>query len=480
MKRIATQTPNNLPGLLPTSPGQSLILVLGRAGLIFLALLLPGRSAAAIEYPPISSFLFGNTSVNAPAQTNPVSGDGYPYRLLLPPNYNPAIPYPVIIFLHGGGEIGTDNMRQLTAGRNTANGGLALVSSENQSNYPCIFAAPQMLVNSWYNSDSVRAVSNLVVLLKTQYSVDSRRICLTGLSSGGIGSWNLPPQISPNPFSCIVPLSGFSRYLDTTPQIPVWDFHAANDNTESINFGNPRGMRVPGEHGSDVIVSHLRDLGYPIIYTRYTTGGHNIWALAYQNPLLLPWMFAQRLGQPMPAAPGLTITGSSQSSSNLTLSGSATPAPGFTRVGWASNFKNPGEQKSDGVADGTTAALASASSLFDQTFVGQRVGILPSNPDQGAAYYEIAAVPDSHTVTLNQTLRAGTYSFITYPRGTPQNPYPAEGSISPNWQLANIPLSVGTNLIQVIAEAPSGVSNYGGLTTINQQFKVIYAGEKPQ
>src|ERR1043166_2291574 len=298
--------------------------------LAFLAWALPGFTAWAVEYPPINLFLYGNTSSNAPAQTNAVTGEGYPYRLLLPPNYNPAIQYPVIVYLHGGGEIGTDNVRQLTAGRNTANGGLELVSSENQSNYPCIFVAPQMRLNSWYSSNSVQAISNLVVLLKSNYSVDTNRICLTGLSSGGIGSWNLPPQMNPNPFSCIVPQSAFSRYLDTTPRIPIWAFHAANDAVESINFGNPRGMRVPGEHGSDVIVPHLRELGYPVIYTRYNAGNHNIWPAAYRNPLLLPWMFAQRLGQPPQGVPGLEITASSQSSSNLTLSGTVTIAPGFT------------------------------------------------------------------------------------------------------------------------------------------------------
>ena len=445
--------------------------------LVLPVLVFTGLTAPAIDYPPISSFLYGNTGVNAPAQTNAVSGDGYPYRLLLPPNYNPATHYPLIVYLHGGGEVGRDNVRQLTAGRNTANGGLALVSTENQSNYPCLFAAPQMSSNSWYYAPSVQAVSNLIVLLETQYSVDTNRICLTGLSSGGIGSWCLPPQINPNPFSCIVPLSGFSRYPDSTPKIPIWDFHAANDPTESIKFGNPRGMRVAGEHGSDDIVPHLRDLGFPVIYTRYNTGGHAIWSMAYQNPLLLPWMFAQRLGQPLQGVPGLEITASSQSSSNLTLSGTVTSAAGFTRVGWTSNFKTPSEQKSDGVADGSSAALVSASSSFDSKSVGQRVGILPRNADQGAVYYDIVAVQNSNTVTLSATLSAGTYSFITYPYGTPQNPYPAEGSISPNWKLADIPLSVGTNLIQVIAEAPSGVSSYGGLTTINRQFVVTYVGE---
>ena len=57
--------------------------------------------------------------------------------------------------------------------------------------------------------ESVEAVSNLVVIFKTHYSVDTNRICLTGLSSGGIGSWNLPPQINLNPFSFVVPHSAF-------------------------------------------------------------------------------------------------------------------------------------------------------------------------------------------------------------------------------------------------------------------------------
>ena len=433
--------------------------------------------ASAATYPSINSFLYGNTGVNAPAETNTVSGPGYPYRLLLPPNYSRATQYPVIVYLHGGGETGQDNRRQLTAGNNTANGGFALVSEENQAKFPCIFAAPQMPVNSWYNAGSVEAVSNLVVILKAQYSVDTNRICLTGLSSGGIGSWNLPPQITPNPFSCIVPLTGFSRYLDTTPHMPIWAFHAANDPVESIKFGNPVGMRVPGEHGSDVIVSHLRELGYPVIYTRYHMGGHNVWPRAYQHPLLLPWMFAQRLGQPMQGAPGLAITQSAQADGKLTLTGTATPAAGFTRVGWSSNFITPSDTLTNGVADGT-AAFSCATASFDETWVGKRVAILPKRNDLGPAYYDIVTVSNPTSLTLSATLAAGAYSFIIYPRGTPQNPYPATGSVSSNWRLENIPLQIGTNIIQVHAEAPSGVDAYGGLTTLNQQFTIKYDGGK--
>jgi len=445
--------------------------------LLGVGLLASAVPAFAITYPPLSSFLYGNTGVNAPPEKTLVSGPGYPFRILLPANFDPHKKYPVIVYLHGGGEVGTDNERQLTAGRNSANGGLALVSiadPNNQADYPCIFVAPQMPVNSWYNAASVLAIKDLLALLKTQYpdAVDVDRICLTGLSSGGIGSWNIPPQIEPNPFSCIVPLTGFSRYLDTTPKIPIWNFHAANDPVESIKFGNPRGMRVPGEHGSDVIVPHLRELGYSVIYTRYNTGGHNVWVAAYQNPLLLPWMFAQRRGQFAASTPGLTIEGSKIEGSTITLWGKTTEAAKFTRVGWSVSSIQPSAAKADGVADGTTT-FVSVSSAFDQTFVGQRLGIVPSNPDLGIPIYEIVAVDSPTTVKLGATLAAGAYSFVTYPRGSMENPFPATGAISPNWRLEKIPLSGGVRQIQVVGEFPSGVTNYGGISTINQMFTVV-------
>jgi hypothetical protein len=106
------------------------------------------------------------------------------------------------------------------------------------------------------------------------------------------------------------------------------------------------------------------------------------------------------------------------------------------------------------------------------------VAILPKRNDLGPAYYDIVTVSNPTNLRLSATLAAGAYSFIIYPRGTPQNPYPATGSVSPNWRLENIPLQTGTNIIQVLAEAPSGVDAYGGLITLNQQFTIEYDGGK--
>jgi lysophospholipase L1-like esterase/poly(3-hydroxybutyrate) depolymerase len=436
--------------------------------------------AFAITYPAISSFLYGNTAVNAPPEKAFVKGEGYPYRLLLPRNFDLHRKYPVIIFLHGGGETGSDNERQLTAGRNSANGGLSLVSTadpDTQTNYPCIFAAPQMPVNNWYNAGSVQAVKDLINIIKTQYpdAVDVDRICLTGLSSGGMGSWNIPPQITPNPFSCIVPMSAFSIYPDTTPKMPIWTFHAVNDPVESIYRGNRR----PGQLGTDVIVPLLRGKGYSIIYTRYNTGGHNIWITAYQHPLLLPWMFAQRLGQPMQGVPGLSIEGSSVDANKLTLWGNVTEKAGFTRVGWATSSVGRTPQKTDGVADGSTS-FVSASSMFDASFVGQRLGIPNRNADQGIVYYDITAVSNPTTVTLSANVREGTYPFMVCPFGTMENPMPGSGVFSPQWKLAQIPIPDKTRQVQVIAEGPTGIEAYGGLMTINQMFTIGDAAAPPQ
>jgi poly(3-hydroxybutyrate) depolymerase len=424
-----------------------------------------------IVYPPLSDFLYGNTGVNAPPEKAMVQGTGFPFRILLPLNFNPQTKYPVIVYLHGGGETGTDNERHLTAGRNSANGGLALVSIEkpnNRADHPCFFVAPQMPVNNWYNEGSVKAIKDLLNILKTQYpqSIDTDRICLTGLSSGGMGSWNLPPQITPNPFSCIVPQSAFSIYPDTTPRIPIWNFHAINDSTESIYRGNRR----PGELGSDVIVPRLREQGYTIIYTRYDTGGHNIWINAYQHPQLLHWMFAQRLGQPQQGTPGVSITGSSIENGMLTLTGNVTADANFTRVGWSTSAFQPSELKSDGVGNGTTT-FVSESSSFNASYVGQRLGIPNRNADLGIQYYNIVEVINATTVKLSANVQAGTYTFRTYPYGTMENPRPAEGSISPTWKLTGIPVPGNIKQVQVVCET-STLSSMGGLTTINLAFKV--------
>jgi hypothetical protein len=303
---------------------------------------LPAQVTVSPTYPNINTFLWGNTSVNAVGQTSYVTGTGYGYRYLLPLNYNPALKYPAIIFLHGDGESGTDNVLQLSVQYNTGNGVLALVSTanpNNQQNYPCFFICPQKPIGSiWSSAASATAIQNLLTIFETQYpnSFDKTRIYITGLSDGGTGAYDMPyllaqsTNLGANPFAATVPMSAsFGYYIDrpfsSQPFMPIWTFHAANDPT------------APIAGSDDTCVPAFRALGYSVVYSRYLTGMHAIWELAYQQPQLLPWLFSQQLGQAVQAPlSNFAVTTATQSSGPvLNLTGTTSSAEGFTGLTWS-------------------------------------------------------------------------------------------------------------------------------------------------
>jgi len=296
-------------------------------------------------FPPLTNFLWSNTSVNAVGQTSFVGGTGLPFRYMLPKNFNPNVKYPAILFLHGTGECGTDNNAQLAASGNTAHGAMALVTTanpDNQDNYPCFFIAPQIPVGSNWSNDAVASeIQNLITIFETQYpnSFDTTRLYLTGDSLGGFGTYDLPyllaqsDHLGANPFAAIAPMSGQLGLFDgrpasTEPNIPVWAFHGVLD------------TNVPIAQSDDVDVPALRALGRSVIYTRYANASHDIWELAYQHPLLLPWLFSQTLGQATQAPlSNFAITSSSQSGgSYLNLNGTAGTDLGYNGISWVNTL----------------------------------------------------------------------------------------------------------------------------------------------
>lgn len=434
-----------------------------------LALSLVGGSIArAVTYPD-PSFLYGNTAVNAVGQTSYVNGSGLPYRYLLPINFNPNTKYPAIIFLHGLGETGTDNKAQLAAGGNTANGALALVSNANQAAYPCFFIAPQTTSGITWSSDTAATdIQNLLTIFETQYpnAFDTTRIYLTGLSLGGMGTYDqsilmaLPAHLGYNPFAALVPQSGnvtVSQGVSAVANVPIWVFHGANDGTVGISYSD------------DVNVPALRNRGSVVIYTRYNTGGHGVWPTAYAHPWLLPWMFAQKLGQPQQGVPGLTINTISQGT-NLSMSGTSTsPSPyAFTRIGWTSNFIN-GIYQGSGTGNGTKTFTA-ATANFNSSNIGQRFEFSSSN-----LFFNILSVDSSnpHQITVDANVPSYTGNFATLPYGCYNNPYPMTGTLGSTWSLSGIPLSSGNNIIHIFGEAPTNGS-LGGMTTINAPYLVAY------
>ncbi len=214
-----------------------------------------------------------------------------PYRLLAPKNYDAKQKYPLVIFLHGAGERGNDNQKQLLHGMND------FAADEIMAKYPAFVMAPQCPEGQkWVDVDwsasshklpekpsvSLAATFNAVSQLQSEFSIDPKRIYITGLSMGGYGTWDALAR-RPELFAAAVPICGggdpaLAKQMMT---IPIWAFHGADDKT------------VPAER-SRQMVEALKAVGGQPKYTEYPGVGHNSWARTYSDPAMYEWLFAQR------------------------------------------------------------------------------------------------------------------------------------------------------------------------------------------
>jgi poly(3-hydroxybutyrate) depolymerase len=264
-----------------------------------------------------------------------------PYRLFIPTNYTAVTRYPLTLFMHGAGERGGDNRLQLTG----QTGCLVFASETNQIKYPSFMVAPQCpTAGSWADATRRAQVLGLMNLIASQYSIDTNRLYITGLSLGGMGAWDYIGQY-PNMYAAAIPMSG-SGTVSLAPRMtrtPIWNFHAANDTTVNVS-------------GSRTMIDAVRRAGGNAIYTEYAAGGHGIWTPAYNTPILMDWVFAQTRGSVSSVPPLLRInvpTAQPIHASSLLdvgLGGTASDGrTGPTSVSWT----NYGQSVFRGVAAGT-------------------------------------------------------------------------------------------------------------------------------
>jgi poly(3-hydroxybutyrate) depolymerase len=260
-----------------------------------------------------------------------------PYRLFIPTNYTSAEGFPLVLFLHGLGESGNDNRYQLVG----QTGALVFAAETNQLEHPSFMAAPQCPVGfSWADSSIRLRVFGMINALKAEFSLDTNRFYITGLSLGGNGTWDYIAQY-PGMYAAAVPMSGWgnSALASRMTQIAIWNFHAANDST--VDASNSRSM-----------IGAIRRLGGNPIYTEYANGGHVIWTPAYNTPVLMEWVYAQRRGVTSTNEPRVRITSPTADAiwrtarTNLGLAGSAEVlGQSVTGVSWtniANNAKGVG------------------------------------------------------------------------------------------------------------------------------------------
>ena len=201
------------------------------------------------------------------------------YYLYYPPGYDDSgtEQFPLLLFLHGGGESGQD-LEALKSG------GPPRMLAEGHE-FPFLILAPQNpYEKQWWN---VRAVKQLLDNVVQSNRVDPARLYLTGLSRGGSACWELAVQY-PDTFAAMAVVCGmapvpYASWIDK--QLAIWVFHGTDDPV--ISFSE-----------SEAMVARLRELGYDINFTPYEGVGHNAWDRAYQTDGLFDWFTRHRREQP--------------------------------------------------------------------------------------------------------------------------------------------------------------------------------------
>ena len=203
-----------------------------------------------------------------------IDGESHNYGLFIPHKYNPQQKWPVIVFLHGvleAGSNGTSNMGQ----------GIGPVIGENPEKYPFIVVFPQSS-GDWTGPAREKLALAVLDDVQRHYSLDPSRVILTGLSNGGYGVWHIG-AMHPERFAALVPVAGYSDY-DDVPKLtsmPIRCFHNSGDFLVSAG-------------GSREMCSRINAAGGHAQYTQLDAVGHECWVEVYGNQELLDWMLAQR------------------------------------------------------------------------------------------------------------------------------------------------------------------------------------------
>ncbi len=192
--------------------------------------------------------------------------------------------YPLILFLHGKGEAGTDNDYHLL------HGGQQHLAAVNDGRFNGFLLYPQHEYQYWtdgtdgnssYMSPPIQKVLDMVDFLITRYKVDPNRIMVHGLSMGGAASWYIANK-RPDLFAAILPMSngGLPGQIPNLVNTNIWLFQGERD----VN-PEPQAARLQRDR--------ILAAGGRIRYTEYANVGHGTWNIAYAEPDFFSWMSDQ-------------------------------------------------------------------------------------------------------------------------------------------------------------------------------------------
>lgn len=223
------------------------------------------------------------------------SGDSLPYRLLRPEVIEPGQKYPLVLFMHGAGERGNDNERQLVHGSGQ------WLNPVNRERYPAYVLFPQCPEGAYWAyyerpdihhpealeapdkpTPVLRTVMDLLQSYTAMPDVDASRVYIIGLSMGAMATYDLVIRF-PEVFAAAVPICGIvnPERLANAKAVPFRIYHGDADDVVSTE-GSRQAYRALKRAGADVTYFELP--GVP----------HNSWNPAFCDRELLPWLFAQK------------------------------------------------------------------------------------------------------------------------------------------------------------------------------------------
>lgn len=220
-------------------------------------------------------------------------------RVMYPKNFDQETAYPLVLFLHGAGERGHDNAKQLVHGASF------FADSIHREQFPAVVVFPQCNENDYWariktttdaqgkrsfffqpRLEPTKAMTLLLSYLDQlllQKWVEQNRIYLGGLSMGGMGTFELLHR-RPDVFAAAFPICGGGDPETTSSfakKVPLWVFHGKEDAV------------VPVELSVNMIES-LKNNGAEPRLTIYPEVNHNAWDYVFQEKELLPWLFSNR------------------------------------------------------------------------------------------------------------------------------------------------------------------------------------------
>lgn len=226
-----------------------------------------------------------------------INGYNLPYQVMFPDNYDQSQKYPLVIFLHGAGERGKDNEKQLTHGKD-------FLINNFHYDYPAIVIAPQCPEDNYWSNVGIHSLNNnitfnfsasdketqpmstLISLINSWLSsgmINKEQVYVGGLSMGGMGTFELLWRM-PKTFAGAFPICGgadINKLVSNVKNTAIWMFHGAEDSVVPVKF-------------SQNIYDALEYTDNDIKYTEYPDVNHNSWDEAFQEKHLVFWLFSHK------------------------------------------------------------------------------------------------------------------------------------------------------------------------------------------